>query len=262
LEGWYGEIYKSTDGAESWELAREGIPWKAEICYLAIDPRDPNTIYVGVGEMDPLDDAVYKTVDGAKDWVKADSGLQSEVGCTPCVAVDPLHPHIIYAGTRGEGIFRSTDAAQSWENFSKGLPENTWVRTLTVAPTTPVKIYAGTAYRGVWCYTDTLSGVEDSPSPDLPTRLSLSQNYPNPLNATTVIRYSLLVDRPCPTTLKVYNILGQEVRTLVDDQKKPGSYQAYWNGRDDGDKPVASGVYFYSIKAGEFTQVKKLLLLR
>ena len=264
LEGYYGAIYKSTDGAENWELAMEGIPWRVEIGHLAIDPRDPNTIYAGVGEMDPLDDAVYKTVDGAKNWVKADSGLQSEVGCTPYVAVDPLHPYIIYAGTRREGIFKSVDGAQSWQDFSEGLPENIEIVTLTVAPTTPVKIYAGTWNRGVWCYTDTLSGVEDTPSPNLPTRPYLSQNYPNPFNSITAIGYQLsgVSGRPMAVTLKVYNLLGKRVKTLVDTQKEAGIYLVCWDGTDDGSKSVASGIYFYRIEVGEYSQTRKMVILR
>ncbi|MDL1893779.1 T9SS type A sorting domain-containing protein, partial [Sphingobacteriales bacterium CHB3] len=84
---------------------------------------------------------------------------------------------------------------------------------------------------------------------------SLAQNYPNPFNATTHIRYSIQASGF--TLLKVYDVLGREVATLVKEVKAPGTYNVTWNA--DG---MASGVYFYRLQAGEFTQTKRLMLLR
>jgi flagellar hook assembly protein FlgD len=70
------------------------------------------------------------------------------------------------------------------------------------------------------------------------------------------------VGRPVPTTLTIYNILGQRVRTLLDEDKLPGEYKVIWDGRDEFGKDVASGIYFYKLKSGDFSQVKKMLLLR
>jgi len=96
------------------------------------------------------------------------------------------------------------------------------------------------------------TGVRGREEERLPTEFSLSQNWPNPFNANTVIRYSLLVDRgqskghsgrPSAVSLKIYNILGQEVKTLVDEVQAPGYYSVIWNGRDDSGREVASGIY-------------------
>ncbi len=93
-----------------------------------------------------------------------------------------------------------------------------------------------------------------------PQEYMLSQNYPNPFNATTHIRYQLPDQNR--VTIKIYNILGQEVRTLVDEVKEAGYHAAIWDGFDKYDNPVGSGVYYYRIMSGSFVQSKKMVLLK
>lgn len=99
-----------------------------------------------------------------------------------------------------------------------------------------------------------LVGVDPEP-PALPQRLELQQNYPNPFNPATNFQFSI-VNRQF-AILKVHNVLGREVATLVNEEKQPGTYTVEWNASG-----VASGVYFYQLQAGSFTSVKKLLLLK
>jgi len=91
--------------------------------------------------------------------------------------------------------------------------------------------------------------------PELPSRFSLSQNYPNPFNPTTTISF----DIPYRTraTLAVYNLLGQHIATLVDEEREAGRYQIEWNAGSS-----ASGVYLYRLQVGGFVSTKKLILLR
>jgi len=93
-------------------------------------------------------------------------------------------------------------------------------------------------------------------------RFSLKQNYPNPFNSTTAISYQLSGIRPHRTTLRIYNILGEEVITLVDEKQKMRSHQTTWNGRDRNGKDVSSGIYFYRLKAGDFVETRKMVLIR
>lgn len=95
-----------------------------------------------------------------------------------------------------------------------------------------------------------------------PQRLWLAQNYPNPFNPNTVIRFSLSTDGPTQTSLRIYNLLGQEVRILVDQQKATGTYEVVWDGKDSKGRQVANGIYLYRLEAGEFTESKKMLLLK
>jgi hypothetical protein len=100
---------------------------------------------------------------------------------------------------------------------------------------------------------------------NLPTGYSLSQNYPNPFNPVTTIRFKVEGERskePTPITLKVYNILGKLVRTLVDEPKGAGTYQVVWDGKDENGEEVSSGVYFYKLKAENYVETKKMVLLK
>jgi len=90
---------------------------------------------------------------------------------------------------------------------------------------------------------------------NIPLQYMLEQNYPNPFNPSTTISYS--IPKEGMVTLKIYNILGQEVQTIVNQNMRPGSYKVNFNA-----DRLSSGVYFYSLRVGEFNQVKKMLLLK
>jgi flagellar hook assembly protein FlgD len=91
-------------------------------------------------------------------------------------------------------------------------------------------------------------------------RFVVSQNYPNPFNPTTTISYQLPVS--AEVELTIYNLLGQQIRKLVNTKQVAGSYQIEWNGRDDNGREVASGIYVYRIESAGFIQSKKMLLIR
>jgi len=96
----------------------------------------------------------------------------------------------------------------------------------------------------------------------LPNVFQLEQNYPNPFNLSTTVLYSLSDPKPIQTTVKVMNILGQEIRTLVNGKQTAGQYQVTWDGLDNSGNSVSSGVYLYSIVSGQFQAVKKLVLIK
>ena len=94
-----------------------------------------------------------------------------------------------------------------------------------------------------------------------PREFALRQNFPNPFNPDTTIKYDLA--ESADVTLQIYNVLGQVIRTLVGSEaQNAGRYQIRWNGMDDRGVPVSSGVYFYQISAGKFQDVRKLMLLK
>jgi hypothetical protein len=107
----------------------------------------------------------------------------------------------------------------------------------------------------------------DAGSDQKEMKFELGQNYPNPFNSSTAIPFTIhskqkTENSPIPTTLKIYNILGEEVRTLVDEKKKEGEYRVIWDGNDGKGKEVSSGVYFYQLRAGDYHQTKKLALVK
>lgn len=94
----------------------------------------------------------------------------------------------------------------------------------------------------------------------IPTDFELSQNFPNPFNPETVIRYEL--KKNTEIELTIYNLLGQKIRVLVSKNQPAGSYQMTWNGTDELGRPVSSGVYLYELRAGDVRQSRKMLLLQ
>ena len=103
-------------------------------------------------------------------------------------------------------------------------------------------------------------GVED-PNPHVPIVFSLNQNYPNPFNPTTTISFSV-TQTPSFVNLEIYNIKGQKVKTLINDVLPPGNHSVVWNGKNDKNESVSSGIYFYRITAGDFTDTKKCVILK
>ena len=94
----------------------------------------------------------------------------------------------------------------------------------------------------------------------IPVEFTLEQNYPNPFNPNTVIRYSIV--SPSLVSLKIFDILGREVKTLVNKEQVNGVYEVNWNGDDELGNKVSTGVYFYRIDAGDFVQTKKMMLIK
>ena len=105
---------------------------------------------------------------------------------------------------------------------------------------------------------DPASGADDTPR--VPDEFALKQNYPNPFNPTTLIPFD--VKERVHVSLKIYNIRGQVVRTLVNESLDARSYGLEWNGRNDAGATVSSGVYFYKLVAGGFHDVRKLVLMK
>jgi len=95
----------------------------------------------------------------------------------------------------------------------------------------------------------------------MPGEFALHQNYPNPFNPATSISFTLPND-PHRTTLKIYNVKGQQVRTLVDAPLEQGFHTVIWDGRDVHGRPVSSGVYLYTLRIGPFVNTRKMVLLK
>ena len=104
------------------------------------------------------------------------------------------------------------------------------------------------------------AAVEEDGVMGLPDQFELSQNFPNPFNSSTVIRFKL--NEPGAVDLGIYNTSGQRLATLVDGVRPAGHYTVRWDGRGDDDRPLASGVYLYRLRAGGRHMLKKLLLVR
>ncbi|MFZ0390512.1 MAG: M6 family metalloprotease domain-containing protein [Calditrichia bacterium] len=113
---------------------------------------------------------------------------------------------------------------------------------------------------GVQILNPAVKTVRFSKKEIVPLEFTVHQNYPNPFNPETLIEYSIPAKEQ--VEISVYNTLGQQVRTLVSEIKEAGNYQVVWNGRNNSGTPAASGLYYYTVKAGDHLATKKMLLLR
>lgn len=115
---------------------------------------------------------------------------------------------------------------------------------------------------GFWYLTNQLAatGIADDLNQNLPAEFSLEQNYPNPFNPETEIPFQL--PKESHVVLKIFNIRGQLIRTLVHADYTPGFYSVRWDGKDNNGISVSSGLYFYRFQAGNFVQVKKMTFLK
>jgi len=95
---------------------------------------------------------------------------------------------------------------------------------------------------------------------NLPTEFGLGQNYPNPFNPTTTFEFSLPVKSN--VEIQVFNVLGQKVTTLANQEYPAGVYQVTWDGTNDAGQQIASGIYFYSMKAGSYSETRKLMMVK
>ena len=104
-----------------------------------------------------------------------------------------------------------------------------------------------------------ITGIEDryDTKPDV---FTLKQNYPNPFNPNTWIKFNL--NKPVHVELSIYNVLGQKIRTLMDKNMQAGSHSIHWNGLDNRERALPSGLYFYRIKAGNKTDSRKMILIK
>lgn len=109
-------------------------------------------------------------------------------------------------------------------------------------------------------FANTSTDVEEESGDLLPQECSLSQNYPNPFNPVTTIEYN--IPARSHVTIEVYNILGQKIRTLVDELKSAGDFRTTWDGNDSNGVRAPTGIYFYLFRAGDFNETKKMLLLK
>jgi hypothetical protein len=115
----------------------------------------------------------------------------------------------------------------------------------------------------IYSFTVTGTGIEEyDPDSKLPRSFSLSQNYPNPFNPSTEMQVLIPGEKDVHVSLTIYDLHGKVVKKLVDEVRAPGIHRVYWDGKDARGLGVPTGVYFYRMKAGDFTSTRKMTLIR
>jgi photosystem II stability/assembly factor-like uncharacterized protein len=231
-------VYKTTDGGITWSRM-SSLSYFSTLSFL----NDSVGFYTWGGY--PSEAGVSKTTDGGVTWRKTLSGSQIVF-----VRWAPGGKRF-WAG--GDSLYLSTDTGETWQKQfsakSMGACYLLWEASFL---TDNIGMISGECI---------VLGLVSDPAvsvlgqEQVPTSFDLKQNYPNPFNPITTIRYE--IPRRAHVVLKILNLLGEEVATLIDEEKESGSYQVTWSAVG-----IASGVYFYRLQTGEFVQTKKLLVLR
>ncbi len=170
------------------------------------------------------------------------------------LSVTDLQVQITVSGTTNKVAGELVDASGTVVAINNGTNSNPF--TLTAPGPGVYTVNAGHASPLRWDSTSvsiTITDVGDEHSN--PASFKLYDNYPNPFNPSTIIRYSLPEDNF--TTLKIYDAIGNEVAILVNEVKSPGTYQVEFNA-----SALSSGIYFYNIQAGSFNQTNKMILIK
>lgn len=244
-------IAKSTDLGDTWNTSLFDLGGDNACNSLEFVKSDTNTIvYAG------MEGLVIKSTDGGTSWDS--TGLINTPYYFFGLSYDSFH-NILYAGgstnDNNFGLFASKDKGTTWTEIQTG---NSYkgISSMVLVPAMVPEVYnlfIATFGDGVLLMGSELSvgGNENN----LLEKFELKQNYPNPFNPTTNIEFRIAEGGL--VTLKVYDDLGREIATLVNEEKPAGEYEVEFDAGN-----LTSGIYFYTITAGKFHQTKKMILLR
>ncbi len=188
---------------------------------------------------------VYMSTDNGDNW-----NLSLNVGA----AMDILSiGSNIFIASYGDGVWRSTNYGNNWSQINDGFNTSAY-KTFSLTKNNQ-DIFVGTETVGVWKrpLSQIVTAVENETI--TPTEFTLEQNYPNPFNPSTSIQYQ--ISSISQVTLIVYDVLGNEIVTLVNEEKLAGSYEVTFDASG-----LASGIYLYKLTAGSFIQTRKMILVR
>jgi photosystem II stability/assembly factor-like uncharacterized protein len=239
--GTYAGVFVSSDNGASWRVVNYGLT-SLQVWSLGVNGTN---LFAGTS------DGVFLSTNNGNSWAVINSGMTNPYVLTnPSIWSLAVSGINIFAGT-SLGVFLSTDNGTNWNAINYGLPI-TDVYALMVSDN---NLFAG-VWLGVWRRPLTAMPVSvENESSRIPMTSILNQNYPNPFNPSTTITFSL--STKSFVSLKVYDLLGREVATLVSEVLSTGAYTRQWNAAK-----MSSGIYFYRLQAGLYTETKKLILLR
>lgn len=232
-------LYLSTNNGQIWT----NMSYLYDVYTLAISGND---IFMGNWG------GVYLSTNNGQNWTQ--TGLNNQY--IPSLAISGNN---IFAGAYFyTGIYHSTNRGQTWTQINQGFDTIPPVFSFLI---TNNYIFAGTEGQFIWRRSlSEIIGIQNI-STEIPSLFSLSQNYPNPFNPSTKIRFDVIMDSRFrgndKVVLKVYDVRGREVQTLVNERLQPGTYEATFDGNG-----LNSGVYFYKLMTNDYTETKRMILLK
>ncbi len=233
-----GSIFKTTDGGVNWlPINTQDSTW-----YFSV-----NFINQDTGWAAGINGTIIKTVDGGQLWQQENTNTNAELR-----KIYFQNPDTGWVVGLGGVLLNTKNGGDTWQKIQTGTNLNLY--SVSVADNFIwVAGDSGLVMRG---RTDLLNVTSISSNhSNIISQYEIGQNYPNPFNPSTIINYE--IPKSSLVTLKVYDVLGREVATLVNEEKQAGRYNVTFNA-----SKYSSGVYFYRITAGDFSQIKKMVLLK
>jgi hypothetical protein len=246
---WGRGAFRSTNNGASWTEVNNGIVNHVHSFAVASNGVGGTNLFAGTF----FGEGVYLSTNNGESWTPVNTGLTNKNIRTLAVSPNGAGGVNLYAGTWMGGVFVSTNNGALWTPLNSGMTSTT-VNALYVSGS---YLFAGTDH-GVWrrLLSDTTTTfVTLINSNNFNDGSGLEQNYPNPFNLSTKISYQI------PTaenvSLKVYDILGKEVSTLVNEIQPAGSYEVEFEAQG-----LTCGIYFYNLQAGSYAEIRKMTLLK
>ncbi len=242
---WFGtssaKVYRSTDGGLTW--VSSSVPFTN-----SVSVNFSSALY-GLAGSDS--GAAVRTTDGGVTWTPLSLGGSGIVSGFSGSGSD-------FFASQGGSVYRSEDYGATWTTSFTGS-----IGSLNhldfIANGSSIFGWTVSAGGSIAAFSGAVSGVESTANV-IPTEFVLEQNYPNPFNPQTKIEFE--IPKASHVSLKIYNSIGEEVTTLVDNVVNAGTHSVDWNGRNRFNSTVASGVYFYRLVADNFVETKKMLLIK
>ncbi|MGB2868805.1 MAG: T9SS type A sorting domain-containing protein [Bacteroidota bacterium] len=241
----------------------KGLP-AAYVSSIALDPTNADNALVVFSNYGVQ--SLFSTTNGGTSWTNVSGNLEQNAdgsGNGPSCRWAVVHrggTGVVYFVGTSVGLYSTSvlnGSSTSWAQEGPGTIGNVVVDMIDNRNSDGT-VVVGTHGNGVFSST-VLTSVERVAN-GIPSHFDLGQNYPNPFNPTTRIRYT--IPEPGNVRLRVFDIRGNEVTTLVDESQSAGVYEAFWNGADRSGIPVSSGTYFYRLESGNRTSTQKMLLLK
>ncbi len=233
-------VFRTTDNGDNWEPMNLDLSWDFAMTFTT---NSLGEVYVGTqSQWHNGHGGILKSADGGYNWLWA--GFTAQIS----ELILDRNEFIYVSAT---GISRTTDLGANWENFSSGLP---FGGGKFLNCNSKGILFTVNSNGGIYRTTGTTTDVKEYYN-NFPKEFNLSQNYPNPFNPTTTITYQ--VPEISFVTLKIYDVLGNEIATLVNEEKPAGSYEVEFDASS-----LSSGIYFYKLQSGSFIQTKKMILLK
>ncbi|MCC7159284.1 MAG: SBBP repeat-containing protein, partial [Ignavibacteria bacterium] len=272
----YATVKYNSSGVQQWAARYNGSLDSSDVASL-LKVDGSGNVYVTGGSVVNSTTIDYSTIkynsSGVQQWVSKYNGARSYLGRfgLSMLAVDSFGDPYVSALSKGSGVTvgyatikYNTSGVQDWVQTYYGLGDTAVVFSIAVDGSANVYVTGSSAGIGTGGDYTTIKysqsiGIQII-STEIPHSFSLSQNYPNPFNPVTKIRFDVpLVRNGHDRSLQViiYNMLGREVAVLVNEQLKPGTYEADWNASN-----YPSGVYFYTLRTDGFTETKKMILIK